>query len=147
MISNRQLTDAIINLAMIRLRAAARFLAAYLIVAALAAPMAGPLLDHHFAERQPGHLHLGAAGYHIHSHGYEHAHLHTHFQPSAGGYPVAIYKSEGSPAMIGAASADMETGSRWRYEPSSVFTLPVPYEKTARQVSVPPPDKPPRRLS
>ena len=58
-----------------------------LTVAALAAlflPLLGPLMDHHFAERQPGHAHIyldGAAHEHLHSYEtYDH-----HLTSMAGG--------------------------------------------------------------
>ena len=46
-------------------------------VAALAISTLGPMLDHHFAERHPGHLHLylGAATP-AHSHSYQAGHSH-----------------------------------------------------------------------
>ena len=49
---------------------------ALLMVAALALSVLGPMLDHHFAERHPGHLHLGSAGPN-HSHSYQDNHSHS----------------------------------------------------------------------
>ena len=40
----------------------------------VALPAAGPLLDHHFAERQPYHAHVGADS--SHRHDYRAAHIH-----------------------------------------------------------------------
>ena len=54
---------------------------AFAAVLALMLPMAGPLLDHHFAERHPGHTHvyLGeVAPGHLHSYEALHSHNHHH---------------------------------------------------------------------
>ena len=40
-------------------------------------PAVGPLMDHHFAERQPAHQHLGLVGDHVHDYGANHAHRHA----------------------------------------------------------------------
>lgn len=60
-----------------RARAPAWAVLALLAVGVLMLPSLGPLLDHHFAERQPGHSHWyrGAAGPE-HSHPFEHFHIH-----------------------------------------------------------------------
>ncbi len=53
------------------------------ILSALLVPLFGPLVDHHFAERQPGHVHLyltGVPTQHLHFH---EAH-HSHDSPPAG---------------------------------------------------------------
>ena len=48
---------------------------AALVVGALTLPIVGPLLDHHYAERVPGHLHLaGVAASHTHPYEVEHRH-------------------------------------------------------------------------
>lgn len=47
----------------------------FLAVALIALPAFGPFLDHHFAERQPYHAHLGAGGGgHVHEYAREHFH-------------------------------------------------------------------------
>ena len=46
----------------------------FLAVALVAPPSFGPFLDHHFAERQPYHAHLGAGGGHEHEYRREHSH-------------------------------------------------------------------------
>ena len=46
----------------------------FLAVALIAPPSFGPFLDHHFAERQPYHAHLGAGGGHEHDYRREHSH-------------------------------------------------------------------------
>ena len=51
--------------------------AALALLTALLLPLLGPLADHHFAERQPGHLHIYLAGVPI-QHLHDHEALHTH---------------------------------------------------------------------
>lgn len=45
-----------------------------LLYAAIMFPSIGPLVDHHFAERQPGHLHMYAGTLHVHSFDRPHSH-------------------------------------------------------------------------
>ena len=49
----------------------------FLAVALIALPAFGPFLDHHFAERQPYHAHLGAGGGGGHTHEYAREHSHA----------------------------------------------------------------------
>ncbi len=54
------------------------------LLAALLLPPLGPLADHHFAERQPGHLHIYLAGVpiqHLHDHEAFHPHASTNVGP------------------------------------------------------------------
>ena len=114
-------------------------------VVALLAPLAGPALDHHFAERQPDHLHFGAPG--EHSHAYEspiHIHRHAPSTPADGSLPVALYRSDGAMAVTLAASpVDVDAESMRQFQPTSVFVLPPPVVNAARQHSPAPPDRPP----
>ena len=117
-------------------------------VVALIAPLAGPVLDHHFAERQPDHLHLGAPG--EHSHAFEsqyHLHRHAPSTPDDSSLPIALYKSDASVAVTLAASpVHVDSESMRRFQPASVFILPPPLLSAARQLSPAPPDKPPAAL-
>ena len=117
-------------------------------VVALLAPLAGPALDHHFAERQPDHLHLGAPGEHYHS--YESAiHLHRHppTTPADGSLPIALYRSDGAIAVTLAGSpVDVDSESMRQFQPTSVVILPPQQVSAARQHSPIPPDKPPAVL-
>ena len=116
-------------------------------VAALLAPLAGPALDHHFAERQPDHLHFGAPG--EHSHAFESPyHLHRHPTPDTGGAtPIALYKSDASiAATLAASPVDVDAESMRQYNPTSVFILPPPLVSAAQQRTPTPPDRPPARL-
>ena len=115
-------------------------------VVALLAPLAGGALDHHFAERQPDHLHIGGAHSHSHLHAFERAaHLHHAPKPLAGAdTPIALYKSDGSVAAAQAqAAASLGAGDQARYEPTSVIALPIPPERRLTPHSPHPPDKPP----
>ncbi len=124
---------------------------ALIVIAALIAPLLGPVLDHHFAERQPGHLHFGAPG--EHSHAFETAyHIHRHLQPdpsdpSNGASPIALYKSEGSLAVTLATSpADVDAANLRQFQPTSIFILPAAVIIPVRQRTPAAPDKPPALL-
>ena len=131
-----------------RVRTALTALLAVVGVVALLAPLAGGALDHHFAERQPGHLHIGAAHSHSHLHAFERA-AHTHHavggkRVAGADMPIALYKSDGSVAAAqSAAAASAGMGERARYEPTSVVALPVANVKRLIPHAPRPPDKPP----
>lgn len=119
------------------------------VVAALLAPLAGTALDHHFAERQPDHLHFGAPG--EHSHAFEiqyHIHRHAPHANPDGSLPVALYKSDASiAATIAASPVDVDSESMRRFLPTSVFILPPPLVSAARQHTQTPPGRPPALLT
>lgn len=52
------------------------------LLTALLVPLLGPLVDHHFAERQPGHMHLYLTGVPI-KHLHHHEAFHSHDTPVA----------------------------------------------------------------
>ena len=116
------------------------------VVAALLAPLAGPIFDHHFAERQPDHLHFGAPG--EHSHAFESQyHIHRHVAPVStnGNLPIALYKSDASiAATIVASPVNVDSESLRRFQPTSVFILPPPLLGAARQHTPVPLGRPPR---
>ena len=136
-----------------RVRTLASALLTIVGAAALLAPLMGAALDHHFAERQPGHLHIGAPREHTHTHAFEHAH-HLHHAHAANRYaraasdgadaPIALYKSEGSAAATPAVSpSNLDDEALRQFRPTSVFTLPSLSDGAMRQRALPPPDKPP----
>ena len=136
-----------------RVRTLASALLTIVGTAALLAPLMGAALDHHFAERQPGHLHIGAPREHTHAHAFEHAH-HLHHAHAANRYaraasdgadtPIALYKSEGSAAATLAVSpSNLDDEALRQFRPTSVFTLPSLSDSAMRQRALPPPDKPP----
>ena len=123
-------------------------------VAALLAPLAGPAIDHHFAERQPDHLHFGAPGEHTHafeqghhSHSHSHSYSYIRHRPADNDdnpIPVALYKSEAAIAVTLAASpADVDAASMRRFQPTSVLILPTLPPNPVRQHTPHPPDRPP----
>ena len=133
---------------MMRIKAIVRSISAFFAltaVVALLAPLAGPALDHHFAERQPDHLHFGTPG--EHSHAFEspyHLHRHPPSTPADGSLPIALYRSDGAIAVTLAGSpVDVDAESMRQFQPTSVFVLPPPAVSAARQHSPAPPDRPP----
>ncbi|MBM3943269.1 MAG: hypothetical protein FJ316_10175 [SAR202 cluster bacterium] len=89
------------------MRAAALLLA----LAALLLPVLGPVVDHHFAEREPGHVHIYVGpALPTHLHPYEQSHGHQHDpnfiisdsdQPQAPGAPVAFLPDHDSGLQAG----------------------------------------------
>ena len=74
------------------------------LLVALVLPTVGPLIDHHFAEREVGHHHLEAHQSDAHAHSHQGPHLHSpDGGPSAEGQPIALYEYESSLA-VGAVS-------------------------------------------
>lgn len=134
-----------------RVRTLASALLTVIGAAALLAPLMGAVLDHHFAERQPGHLHIGAPREHAHTHAFERAH-HRHHAPNryaraasdVADTPIALYKSEGSAAAALAVSpSNLDDDALRQFRPTSMFTLPAFSDEVLRQCAPPPPDKPP----
>ena len=65
---------------------------AVLVTGALLLPAVGPLLDHHYAERVPGHLHVYSAGVsaaHTHPYEVDHRHAHGGAYTDASGAPLS----------------------------------------------------------
>ena len=116
-----------------------------LAVVMVALPMLGPALDHHFAERQPYHAHVGADP--SHSHDYRVAHAHpvdaATGEPAADGAlvlyslqvlsiaPPAILLNSGLDAMLNPDAA-------------SALAAPAAPEAALASALVPVPKRPPR---
>ena len=63
---------------------------AVLVTGALVLPIVGPLLDHHYAERVPGHLHLaGVSASHTHPYEVNHGHAPGGAYTDASGAPLS----------------------------------------------------------
>ena len=63
---------------------------AVLVTGALLLPAVGPLLDHHYAERVPGHLHpTGVSVAHAHPYEVDHRHAYRGTYTDASGAPLA----------------------------------------------------------
>ena len=118
----------------------AMVLAAVVLLAA-----AGPLIDHHFAERQSGHLHLPSSSLAAHTHTYQSG-MHLHAPPDeVSDQPVAIYRYDGVTSAVPAVfAADAWLASILSFEPSSLILLPMVAERAVRQTFTAPPGHPPQ---
>ena len=106
-----------------------------------ALPFLGPVIDHHFAERQPYHAHFGADE--RHDHDYASLHLHGGAQTADGG--IALYSFEVSSAGPSVAMlTDSELEGRLTPDPDAVLTLRAPAFSALRSASVSPLERPPR---
>ena len=104
-------------------------------------PFLGPVIDHHFAERQPYHAHLGADS--GHEHYYANLHLHGGDQAAESG--VSLYSFEVSSAGPSVAMlADSELESRLMPDPDAVLALRAPAFSVLKSASVSPLERPPR---
>ena len=112
-----------------------------LAVVMMVLPFLGPVIDHHFAERQPYHAHFGAdAG---HDHDYSSLHVHSDDQTAESG--IALYSFEVSSAGPSVAMLiDSELESRLTPDPDAVLTLRAPASSALRSESVAPLERPPR---
>ena len=118
-----------------------RTIVALLLTATVVLPALGPLMDHHYAERQPGHAHLRPAG--EHDHGYDSLHIHTH--GGVGGL-TALYNDDSAPAITVVMNDDMALMLALQLEPTSHFWLPIQTQTHLRGRSNAPPKQPPRPL-
>ena len=104
-------------------------------------PFLGPVIDHHFAERQPYHTHLGAdVG---HDHDYASLHAHQADQAAEGGislYSFEVFSAGPTVAML----TDSELESRLAPDPDAALTLRAPEFSALRSASVSPLERPPR---
>ena len=132
---------------------------AFLLLVAVAVSVIAPLLDHHAAERDPGHSHLvigpvadGASALASHGHGYEHPHSHSPMgrsqaalQSSDGLQVVAISGGEGASASAG-IGAESFLMPQWQALSMVVFYSAVLIwaARTLVEAIVPVPKVPPR---
>ncbi|MDA0768603.1 MAG: hypothetical protein O2821_00090 [Chloroflexi bacterium] len=116
---------------------------AMLAAVALLFSAAGPLIDHHFAEWQPGHLHLVSFQPEGHSHS-----INRHYHATSNGtsdQPVAIYRSDAASSAVPSVTAtDFLLASQLSFEPSSLIFLPLDVRNGAGQVFEAPPAHPPQ---
>ena len=112
-----------------------------LAVLMVALPFLGPVVDHHFAERQPYHAHFWADEGHEHNY----SSLHSHHADQASKDGIALYSFDASSAGPSMAMlADSELESRLTPDPDSVLTLRAPEFAALRSASVSPLERPPR---
>ena len=112
-------------------------------------PFLGPVIDHHFAERQPYHAHFGTdAG---HEHYYASLHAHQGLLGTGSGveqaadsgialYSFEVFSAGPSVAML----TDSELEGRLTPDPDAVLTLRAPASSVLRSASVSPLERPPR---
>ncbi|MGH2543740.1 MAG: hypothetical protein ACRDIB_13130 [Ardenticatenaceae bacterium] len=118
-------------------------LSAILLLATLILPSVGPLLDHHFAERQPGHRHA-ASVVQPHKHSYEDDY-HHHAPGYNGDAPILVNYDSSVTAVPIVFAADLIEAFAL-YQPTSYFNLPPAPAERARVRYIPPPVAPPREL-
>ena len=117
-----------------------------ILLMAITLPSVGPLMDHHFAERHPGHRHLGPTQYHIHTFDY---YPHVHVDTPGGGPDTssqytALSNYDSRPAgSVVVVTEDMALESFRLFTPTSLFLLPQPPTARPKQGYPAPPDKPP----
>lgn len=107
----------------------------------------GPLIDHHYVERDPTHSHLGAVRPHVHDYNAPDTHDHVRSQPDAPRGVVVLLERDAGFAGVTNVVTDRDGATTSMYfEPSSLFSLPIPPMARMRSEETPPPDKPPRVL-
>jgi hypothetical protein len=116
-----------------------------ILVIALALPSIGPLIDHHFAERNPAHLHVSVSLDHTHGYGASHAHAATESTPNDA---TALYNHDsGLATAVPLMIDDAALRASERFESSSVFNIPM-LARVLRVGHVPaPPDRPPQPVA
>ena len=117
--------------------------------ALLALSAVGPLLDHHYVERDPTHTHLGATRPHVHDYAASDAHDHARpVPPDAPSGVVALMDRDAGFAGVTSVVTDRDGPTAFTFfEPSSLFNLPIPPTARLRSEATPPPDQPPRSLA
>lgn len=118
-------------------------LSVLVLLAALALPSVGPLFDHHFAERQPGHVHVAGAT-RPHTHSYEDAYHHHHGYAGYNGDAPIVVNYDNSLAVIQVVTSVDLVKSFLLFEPTSYFNLPPAREARPDSIGAAPPDIPPR---
>ena len=104
-------------------------------------PSLGPLSDHHFAERQPYHAHVGAPL--DHEHGYRY--LHAHDPERTPDWNPALYKLDTSPTVLTVVLfLESELDGRLIPDTESALRIPGPELGVLVSAYISPPDRPPR---
>jgi hypothetical protein len=110
---------------------------------AIVFPSIGPVIDHHFAERDPSHRHVGVAPSHHHEMGRLHAH-----DGESSANPTAVFSLDGG-AVAPAAGVldDTHFAYSLRFEPSSVWSQMTWDRVSFRDHYTSPPKRPPQPLA
>ncbi len=114
-----------------------------LMLAAISLPSIGPLVDHHYAERLPGHDHVHEGPAHVHRYQMTHDHPdggHLHVLT----FTVALLDHDGDQsATVTLADTSLPSISPL-HGPTALFMLPPSGLAPERGVSHSPPLEPPR---
>jgi hypothetical protein len=115
-----------------------------ILVMAIAVSSIGPLVDHHFAERNPTHHHVSITLEHTHGYGASHAHVETE---SASNDATALYNYDsGLASAVPLRIDDAALRASERFDPSSAFTIPL-FVRISRADHIPAPlDRPPQAV-
>lgn len=128
------------------LRSLIRHLPGLVLLAAVIFPSIGPLVDHHFAEHQAYHSHVGLYHYHTHN-TLEYGHSHDHQAAQDGSHqagPVMLYSYDSGPASgLPILVWHMESLPGLSFEPTSTLLLPLPPAERWSQSYISPPSRPP----
>ena len=120
-------------------------LAVLLLLLAIVLPSIGPLLDHHFAERHPGHRHVGLSHRHVHE--FDQAHVHTYPAPSGAG-AVALIDHESWPTAPSVVVVDDKALQAFLlFEPTTLLSVPTLHGTLVEQSHPVPLEKPPQLVS
>ena len=112
-----------------------------ILVMALALPSIGPMLDHHFAERNPTHRHVSVALDHAHGYGSSHAHVATETPDVS----TALYNHDsGLVTLVSLMIDDAALRASECFEPSSNLNIPLIARVSRAGHFTAPPDRPPQ---
>ena len=112
-----------------------------ILVMALALPSIGPMLDHHFAERNPTHRHVSVALDHAHGYGSSHPHVATETPDGS----TALYNHDsGLVTLVSLMIDDAALRASECFEPSSIFNIPLIARVSRAGHFTAPPDRPPQ---
>ena len=112
-----------------------------ILVMALALPSIGPMLDHHFAERNPTHRHVSVALDHAHGYGSSHLHVATETPHDS----TALYNHDsGLVTLVSLTIDDAALRASKRFEPSSIFNIPLIVRASRAGHITAPPERPPQ---
>jgi hypothetical protein len=116
-----------------------------LLLIALAMPSVAPLVDHHSAERQVVHNHVGIVQSDAHTHGYQNFHSHSpNSDVGSDGLPVAMYEQESGTAAPAVVVDDATTQPFGLFEPGLFFPIWPRVQARAKDYHPAPPKKPPQ---
>jgi len=120
-----------------------------LLLLGLVVPSAGPLVDHHFSDRKPGHKHIFLM--HSHLHVVAGPHSHPQVSTSSGidySGPATLYNySNGLLVAADTLRGVIELMEAIRYAPSAIFNLQLFQGAVMMGHSLSPPTKPPQLIS